>query len=236
MRCMRATKCLRTASSRAGAASSRPGRQCDRPELEPGQLAAELDRRPDRGARSDPDGTGAQARQGRRQAAAAPAAAAPSQDDIVRAAADSIRAMLLIRTYRVRGHLAANLDPLGLVQARDAGRSDDGISRLLQRRYRPAGLSRRHARPAMGDGARDRRHPARELLRQCRPRIYAHRRCRGAPLPAGPHGRQGQGDRVQPARQEGDPQQGDRGRAVGEILRPQICRDEALRPRRRRER
>ena len=30
------------------------------------------------------------------------------------AAADSIRAMLLIRTYRVRGHLAADLDPLGL--------------------------------------------------------------------------------------------------------------------------
>jgi len=42
------------------------------------------------------------------------AAAAPSQEDITRAAADSIRAMLLIRTYRVRGHLAANLDPLGL--------------------------------------------------------------------------------------------------------------------------
>jgi 2-oxoglutarate dehydrogenase E1 component len=32
------------------------------------------------------------------------------------AANDSIRAMMLIRTYRVRGHLAANLDPLGLVQ------------------------------------------------------------------------------------------------------------------------
>ncbi|MEP7004870.1 MAG: 2-oxoglutarate dehydrogenase E1 component [Sphingomonas bacterium] len=46
--------------------------------------------------------------------AAAPVAAAPSQEDITRAAADSIRAMLLIRTYRVRGHLAANLDPLGL--------------------------------------------------------------------------------------------------------------------------
>jgi 2-oxoglutarate dehydrogenase E1 component len=45
----------------------------------------------------------------------APAAAAPaSEADIVRAAADSIRAMLLIRTYRVRGHLAATLDPLGL--------------------------------------------------------------------------------------------------------------------------
>ncbi|WP_353204677.1 2-oxoglutarate dehydrogenase E1 component [Sphingomonas sp.] len=43
-----------------------------------------------------------------------PVAAAPSQDAIIRAASDSIRAMMLIRTYRVRGHLAANLDPLGL--------------------------------------------------------------------------------------------------------------------------
>ena len=33
---------------------------------------------------------------------------------IEQAADDSIRAMLLVRLYRVRGHLAANLDPLGL--------------------------------------------------------------------------------------------------------------------------
>ena len=32
------------------------------------------------------------------------------------AASDAIRAMVLIRTYRVRGHLAAKLDPLGLVE------------------------------------------------------------------------------------------------------------------------
>ena len=46
----------------------------------------------------------------------APAAPAPavSKDDIIKAAGDAIRAQLLIRTYRVRGHLAANLDPLGL--------------------------------------------------------------------------------------------------------------------------
>lgn len=47
----------------------------------------------------------------------APAAASPagaSQADIIKAAGDAIRAQLLIRTYRVRGHLAANLDPLGL--------------------------------------------------------------------------------------------------------------------------
>ncbi|CAN5790677.1 2-oxoglutarate dehydrogenase E1 component [soil metagenome] len=67
---------------------------------------------------------------------AAPAAA-PSQEAILRAAGDSIRAMLLIRTYRVRGHLAANLDPLGLSKhERPAdltteyhGFSDDDIDR-----------------------------------------------------------------------------------------------------------
>ncbi|QLC25115.1 2-oxoglutarate dehydrogenase E1 component [Parasphingopyxis algicola] len=37
-----------------------------------------------------------------------------SSDEIERAAGNSIRAMMLIRTYRVRGHLAANLDPLKL--------------------------------------------------------------------------------------------------------------------------
>ena len=49
------------------------------------------------------------------EAKPAPAPAAP-QVDVTRAAADSIRAMMLIRTYRVRGHLAANLDPLGLTK------------------------------------------------------------------------------------------------------------------------
>jgi|RhiMethySRZTD1v2_1073278.scaffolds.fasta_scaffold24579_3 2-oxoglutarate dehydrogenase E1 component len=42
------------------------------------------------------------------------AAAGASPDEVRRAAEDSIRAMMLIRTYRVRGHLAADLDPLRL--------------------------------------------------------------------------------------------------------------------------
>jgi 2-oxoglutarate dehydrogenase E1 component len=46
--------------------------------------------------------------------AAASAGKAMSRADIETAAGDSIRAMLLVRLYRVRGHLAANLDPLGL--------------------------------------------------------------------------------------------------------------------------
>ena len=37
-----------------------------------------------------------------------------SVDEIRAAAHDSVRALMLIRTYRIRGHLHANLDPLGL--------------------------------------------------------------------------------------------------------------------------
>ncbi|HWH17088.1 MAG TPA: 2-oxoglutarate dehydrogenase E1 component [Allosphingosinicella sp.] len=50
------------------------------------------------------------------KARAAAVAAGKSDADVKQAAADSIRAMMLIRTYRVRGHLAANLDPLGLAK------------------------------------------------------------------------------------------------------------------------
>jgi 2-oxoglutarate dehydrogenase E1 component len=39
-----------------------------------------------------------------------------SDAQVATEAGNSIRAMMLVRTYRVRGHLAADLDPLGLVQ------------------------------------------------------------------------------------------------------------------------
>jgi 2-oxoglutarate dehydrogenase E1 component len=48
------------------------------------------------------------------KAKAAAVAAGADPDAVRRAADDSIRAMMLIRTYRVRGHLVAKLDPLGL--------------------------------------------------------------------------------------------------------------------------
>ncbi len=48
------------------------------------------------------------------KAVAQAVAAGAGPEAIARAAQDSISALLLIRTYRVRGHLAANLDPLGL--------------------------------------------------------------------------------------------------------------------------
>lgn len=37
-----------------------------------------------------------------------------SEDQIKRAVLDSLRALMLIRAYRIRGHLAAELDPLGM--------------------------------------------------------------------------------------------------------------------------
>ena len=73
------------------------------------------------------------------KAAVAEKAAATTSDPqaIRRAAEDSIRAMMLIRTYRVRGHLAADLDPLRLTRrdvpadltAEYHGFSDDDIDR-----------------------------------------------------------------------------------------------------------
>jgi len=55
------------------------------------------------------------ARIAERGAAADSAAAAAVSSDAVRAATlDSLRAIMMIRAYRMRGHLKANLDPLGI--------------------------------------------------------------------------------------------------------------------------
>ncbi len=50
------------------------------------------------------------------KASAAKSGKALSGAELEQAASDSIRAITLIRNYRVRGHLAANLDPLGIHQ------------------------------------------------------------------------------------------------------------------------
>jgi 2-oxoglutarate dehydrogenase E1 component len=48
------------------------------------------------------------------EAKAADMGAAVTDDQIKRAVLDSVRALMLIRAYRIRGHLAADLDPLGM--------------------------------------------------------------------------------------------------------------------------
>ncbi|WP_137111301.1 2-oxoglutarate dehydrogenase E1 component [Rhodobacter sp. SY28-1] len=49
-------------------------------------------------------------------AKAAEAGVQLSDEQIQRAVLDSIRALMIIRAYRIRGHLAADLDPLGLAE------------------------------------------------------------------------------------------------------------------------
>ncbi|MCC0028381.1 MAG: 2-oxoglutarate dehydrogenase E1 component [Zhengella sp.] len=48
------------------------------------------------------------------KAAAATGATGMSAEDVAKAARDSVRAIMMIRAYRMRGHLHANLDPLGI--------------------------------------------------------------------------------------------------------------------------
>src|SRR6478752_7662492 len=62
----------------------------------------------------DPTQMAVEAKAAKGKPASAPAAPAPSGADAAAAALDAIRASILIRTYRVRGHLLADLDPLGL--------------------------------------------------------------------------------------------------------------------------
>jgi 2-oxoglutarate dehydrogenase E1 component len=54
-----------------------------------------------------------------RARAAEAAPAAPSEADTHLATRDSVRALMMIRAYRMRGHLHANLDPLGLEPQKD---------------------------------------------------------------------------------------------------------------------
>jgi 2-oxoglutarate dehydrogenase E1 component len=51
-------------------------------------------------------------------------APAATTDTIRAATLDSLRAIMMIRAFRMRGHLAANLDPLGLAEKEDASELD----------------------------------------------------------------------------------------------------------------
>src|SRR5690606_6776933 len=48
------------------------------------------------------------------KAKAAAAGVALNEGQLRRAVLDSVRALMLIRAYRIRGHLVADLDPLGM--------------------------------------------------------------------------------------------------------------------------
>ena len=118
--------------------------------------------------------------------AAAVATGVTDEAAIRRAADDSIRAMMLIRTYRVRGHLAAKLDPLGLYHSElpaDLTPAYHGFSDAdLDRKIWLGGDARLRA----GLDPPDPAGAAGDLLRHGRLRIYAHQRPGGAALHPGP--------------------------------------------------
>ncbi len=85
-------------------------------------------------------GPAAQKQAGDRIAAkAAEAGIRLSDEQVRRAVLDSVRALMLIRAYRIRGHLVANLDPLGMrdeephpeLDPRSYGFTDDDMDRQI---------------------------------------------------------------------------------------------------------
>ena len=57
--------------------------------------------------------------EGRLKEKAADESAALADVDVLQATRDSVRAIMMIRAYRMRGHLHANLDPLGIAEAKE---------------------------------------------------------------------------------------------------------------------
>src|SRR5262249_777144 len=107
------------ASLDGGAAEARNGgpswQRPDWPVRPRGDLVAALDGDWDEGAKSVGDKDGGTAQGGR---------AEDSGGIVQQATRDSVRGLMLIRAYRVRGHLHANLDPLGLEPPKDSDELD----------------------------------------------------------------------------------------------------------------
>ncbi|HET9161303.1 MAG TPA: 2-oxoglutarate dehydrogenase E1 component, partial [Caulobacteraceae bacterium] len=73
-----------------------------------------------------------EAKLGKKISVAKPAA---SSDEVRAATLDSLRAIMMIRAYRMRGHLAANLDPLGLEPPKDTSELDPASYGFAQSDY-----------------------------------------------------------------------------------------------------
>ena len=91
----------------------------------------------------DPDAPPAKPGKGIKDGAAAVAGAGASEADIRKRIVDSIRALMMIRVYRVRGHLMADLDPLKITKPlqhpeldyRSYGFTEDDLDREIYMDY-----------------------------------------------------------------------------------------------------
>ena len=159
-----------------------------------------------------------------------------SPGDVQQATRDSVRALMLIRAYRMRGP-PARQSRSARPRARARPRRARSALLWLQRRgFRPQDLPRPRARARIRHAAADRDHPPAHLLPDPRRRVHAHLRPAAEGLDSGAHRRARQGDHLHPRRQARDPAEAGRGGGVREVLRRQIHRHQAVRARRRRSR
>ena len=179
-------------------------------------------------------------REGDRRQAARPrrrgAAEAPQSDDAIhRATRDSVRALMMIRAYRMRGHLHANLDPLGLEPQKDHEELDPGDLRL---RTRATATARSSSTTCSASNPR----PCARCWRSCAAPTAARSASSSctSPIPAEKAWMQ---ERIEgPDKEIHFTKEGKRailseagrGRGLRALPRHQIPRHQALRPRRRR--
>ena len=158
-----------------------------------------------------------------------------SPDEVRARTLDSLRAIMMIRAYRMRGHLKANLDPLGL--AVTAGRRQRTRSG-----HATASPRADFDRPIFLDyvlgletatRARDPGDPEAHLLRHRRRAVHAHHRSGRKGLAAAAHRGPRQGDHLHPRRQDRHPEEADRGRGLRALPAQALPRHQAVRPRRR---
>ena len=112
---------------------------------------------------------------------------------------DSIRALMIIRAYRIRGHLAADLDPLGM---RDEKRRTPSSTRAPTASPRPTWTGRSSSTTCSGleiaSMRADPRHREAHLLRHLRAAVHAHLRPRAGRLAEGADRGLRQGNRLHP--------------------------------------
>ena len=82
------------------------------------------------------------------RAKAAERGVALGEAQVKQAVLDSLRALMIIRAYRIRGHLIADLDPLRLTDPQPHPELDARDLRLHRGRHGPADLHRQRARAA----------------------------------------------------------------------------------------
>ena len=102
-------------------------------------------------------------------------APAASPDEVRARTLDSLRAIMMIRAYRMRGHLKAKLDPLGLaITDGDATELDPASYGFRRERLRPFDLPRLCVGAGDRDGPRNSRALEANLLRRRRRAVHAH--------------------------------------------------------------